>query len=112
METKMTGRIIVLSTCASTEEAERIARHLVDSRLAACVAITPAVRSIYRWQGSIEDAAECALTIKTRADLFPQLRDEILRIHSYETPEIIALPIVDGLDAYLHWIDAETAPPQ
>lgn len=108
----MTGRIVVLSTCSSAEEAARIARHLVDSRLAACVAITPGVRSIYRWKDAVEDATEHALTIKTRAELFPQLRDELRRIHSYETPEIVALPIVDGLDAYLQWIDDETTPPR
>lgn len=107
----MTDKILVLSNCGSADEAERIARRLVDLRLAACVNIGGPMRSIYRWKGAVEDAQEWSLAIKTTSALFPQLRDELRRAHSYETPEIIAIPIVDGLDAYLSWIGDETRTP-
>jgi periplasmic divalent cation tolerance protein len=103
----MTDKIVVLSTCDSEAEAVRIARHLVELRLAACVNILPGARSIYRWKEQVEDAAEWVLAIKSRRDLFAALRAEIERIHSYETPEIIALPVVDGSEAYLAWLDIE-----
>jgi periplasmic divalent cation tolerance protein len=106
----MTDKIVVLCTCDSEEEAARLARHLVDQRVAACVNILPAVRSVYRWKGAIEDAPEWMLTIKTRRDRFAALKAEIEKIHSYETPEIVALPIVDGAEAYLAWIDKELDP--
>jgi periplasmic divalent cation tolerance protein len=105
----MTDKIVVLSTCASPEEAERIARALVGARLAACVNIVPGVRSIYRWKGAVEDAGEWLLLIKTRRDLAGPLGAELARLHSYEVPECIALPVVAGLDAYLGWIGAETS---
>lgn len=107
----MTDKVLVLSNCGSAEEAERIARRLVDLRLAACANISGPVRSIYRWKGAVEDAQEWGIAIKTTAALFPQLRDELRRVHSYETPEIIAVPIVDGLDEYLDWIGEETRQP-
>lgn len=105
----MTDKLLVLSNCGSAEEAERIARRLVDLRLAACVNISAPVRSVYRWKGKVEDAQEWGLAIKTTVALFPKLRDELRRLHSYETPEIIALPVYDGLDDYLRWIDDQTA---
>ena len=105
----MTDKIVVLSTCGSAEEAGRVARGLVDARLAACVNVVPGLRSIYRWKGAVEDASEWLLLIKTRRDVFAALRAELQRLHSYEVPECIALPIVDGLDAYFGWIDSETA---
>jgi periplasmic divalent cation tolerance protein len=104
---KMTDKIVVLSTCDSEEEAVRLARHLVEHHLAACVNIVPGARSIYRWKDQIEDANEWVLAIKSRRDLFEALRAEIEKIHSYETPEIIALPIVDGSATYLAWLDKE-----
>ena len=100
----MTDKIVVLSTCASSEEAERIARTLVEKKLAACVNILPAVRSIYRWKGAIEDDQETLLLIKTSRALFGELRVEIQKLHSYEVPEAIAIPIVDGLERYLKWM--------
>ncbi len=104
----MTDKIVVLSTCDSEELALRIARHLVERRLAACVNILPGVRSIYRWKEKIEDNnAELVLAIKSRRDLFDALCAEIQKIHSYETPEIIALTIIDGAQAYLAWLDRE-----
>ena len=100
----MTDKIVVLSTCASPEEAGKIARTLVEKRLAACVNILPAVRSIYRWKGAIEDDQETLLLIKSSRALFGELRAEIQKLHSYEIPEAIAIPIVDGLERYLEWM--------
>jgi len=104
----MTDKLIVFCNCGSPEEAERIARALVTSQLAACVNIIPSIRSIYRWQGAIEDAAEHMLVIKTRTELYEALEREIRTLHSYEVPEVIAMPIERGLPAYLEWIAAET----
>jgi periplasmic divalent cation tolerance protein len=106
----MTDKIVVLTTCESEEEAERIARALVDKRLAACVNILPKARSIYRWKGAVEEAEELVLVIKSRRDVFDTLRMELSKLHSYEIPEAIALPVVDGTAAYLAWIDRELAP--
>jgi periplasmic divalent cation tolerance protein len=103
----MTDKIVVLSTCDSQEQAARLARHLVEQRLAACVNILPQVRSIYRWNEKVEDAGEWMLVIKSRRDLFLALRAEIEKMHSYEVPEIIALPVVEGSEAYLGWLEHE-----
>lgn len=103
----MTDKIVVLSTCDSEEKAAELARALVEQRVAACVNIIPGARGIYRWQGKIEDTTEWLLVIKSRRDLFEKLREAIARIHSYEVPEVIALPIVDGSEAYLGWLDRE-----
>lgn len=103
----MTDKIIALTTCDSEEQAKRIAHRLIEQRLAACVNIVSNVRSVYRWKEKIEDAAEFLLVIKSRRDLFAALRAEIERIHTYEIPEIIAIPIVDGSEAYLGWFDRE-----
>jgi len=106
----MTGKIVVLTTCASAREAETIARALVEKRLAACVNILAGARSIYRWRGAIEDAAEVLLVIKSRRDLFDGLRTEIEKLHSYETPEVLALEVTAISAAYLSWLDAELKP--
>src|SRR5438445_647340 len=104
---QVTDKIIVLSTCGSEEEAERIARHLVEARLAACVNVVPKVRSFYRWQGNIEDSSECLLVIKTSRESFERLRPALESAHSYELPEVLALPIFDGSPGYLDWLDRE-----
>ncbi len=103
----MTDKIVVLSTCDSEEEAKRLARHLVEERLAACVNIVPGARSVYRWKDKIEESSEFLLVIKSRRDLFPALRAELEKVHSYEVPEVIALPISDGSEPYLSWLDSE-----
>ncbi len=96
---------IVLTTCPDAASAERIARTLVEEGLAACVNILPPMRSIYRWKGKIEDASEQLLVIKSAAARFPAIRDRLRSLHPYELPEIIAVPIVDGLPAYLAWLN-------
>ncbi len=103
----MSDHIVVLSTCSSREEGARIARHLIAARLAACVNIVPAVISIYRWQGAIEEASEVLLVIKSSRALFAELRDAIAALHSYSTPEMIALEIADGAESYLNWMSGE-----
>lgn len=101
----MTDKIVVLSTCASEQQARELARHFVERRLAACVNIIPAVRSVYRWKDKIEEDAEWLLVIKSRRDIFPALREELAKLHTYEVPEAIALPVVDGSEAYLAWLE-------
>jgi periplasmic divalent cation tolerance protein len=105
----MTDKIVVLSTCGSAEEAAKIARALVEKKLAACVNVMPAVRSFYRWKDVIEDESESLLVIKSSRALFNDLRVEIEKLHSYEVPEVIAVPIVDGSEGYLEWLDRELA---
>lgn len=94
---------IVLTTCPDTAAAERIARVLVEEKLAACVNMLPPMRSIYRWKGRVEDATEQLLVIKT-AQQFAAVRDRIRSLHPYELPEIIAVPIADGFPEYLAWL--------
>ncbi len=103
----MTDKIVVLTTCNSAEGAEKLARHLVETRVAACVNILPKARSIYRWKGNVEEAGEWLLLIKSRRDLFSALKAEIEKTHTYEVPEVIALPIVEGSAAYLDWLGAQ-----
>ena len=105
----MTDKIVVLTTCATAEEAGKIARALVSKKLAACVNVLPSVRSIYRWKGEMEEAQETQLVIKSSRGLFDAVRAEIEKLHSYEVAEVIALPIVDGSDGYLEWLGRELA---
>lgn len=107
----MNTHVIVLMTASSADEAERIAKALVEARLVACCNIIPQIRSIYRWQGSIHDEAEVMMVAKTRQDRLPDLIAKVRSIHSYDVPEIIATPIVAGLDAYLSWIDESVQEP-
>lgn len=101
----MTDKYLVLVTCASPAEAKRIARAVVDQRLAACVNILPgAVTSIYRWKGKVEYARERLLLIKTSRKRLANLQASVERLHSYEVPEFIALPIAAGSRAYLAWL--------
>jgi periplasmic divalent cation tolerance protein len=98
--------IFALCACGSEGEAEEIASQLVALRLAACVNILSPVRSIYRWQGKVESAQEWMLTIKTTADRFEDLSAAIQSLHSYELPEIIAIPITNAFAPYLNWISS------
>lgn len=106
----MTDKIIVLVTCGSRKEARRIARALVEAKLAACVNLVQApVESIYRWKGKVETAREYLLVIKSLRKHFAALEKEVRRLHSYDVPEIIAVPIERGSKAYLAWIDESVA---
>jgi periplasmic divalent cation tolerance protein len=98
-------RLLVLTTVARAEDAERIAEELVGRRLAACVNVLPGVRSIYRWKGALERDEERLLVVKTRADRFEALRETLLALHPYEVPEVVAVPIEAGSPAYLRWLD-------
>lgn len=96
---------VVLTTVASAEEARRIARALVEERLAACVTIAGGVASVYRWQGAVEEAAEILLLIKTRVERLAVLETALRRLHSYDVPEFLVLTVEQGSAAYLKWID-------
>ncbi|HEX4642950.1 MAG TPA: divalent-cation tolerance protein CutA [Candidatus Acidoferrales bacterium] len=102
----MTDKCVVLVTCGSLAEATRIARAVVELRLAACVNILPgALTSIYRWKGKVESARERLLLIKTSRKRLPKLQAQIERLHSYEVPEFIALPVAAGSRRYLAWLE-------
>ncbi len=103
-----TSYIIVFVTCSSAEEAEKIASALVEKRVAACGNIVPDIRSIFWWKDSLESEQELLLILKSRSELFPQIEEIVTSLHSYDLPEIIAIPIVTGSDAYLDWIERET----
>jgi len=109
MESKMTEHLVVLCTCPDASTAERLAEQLVGERLAACVSVLPGVTSVYRWQGKIERAGEVLLLAKTRADRYAALEKSLASAHPYELPEIIAVPIHQGLEGYLAWIDTEAS---
>jgi periplasmic divalent cation tolerance protein len=94
---------VVLVTAASEVEAENIAKSLVEHKLAACVSLSP-IRSIYSWQGEIHAESEGQLVIKTDLAKFEALKTKVQELHSYEVPEIIAIPIIAGSEAYLDWI--------
>jgi periplasmic divalent cation tolerance protein len=100
---------IALSTCRSPEQAARLAQELVSRRLAACVNVVPSVRSFYWWDNRVQEDNEVLLVIKTRVELLPQLQAALHELHSYDVPEFIVLPIVDGSPAYLDWIDANVS---
>jgi periplasmic divalent cation tolerance protein len=99
----------IVTTTALREEAERIARELVEAHLAACVQIVGPIVSTYRWKGKIETCEEWQCWAKTRGELFARVEEAIRRIHPYEMPEILAVPVVFGSTSYLAWLDAETA---
>lgn len=103
----MTDKIIVLVTAGDVREARKIAKSLVELRLAACVNIVPGMRSLYRWNGKIVDDREVLLLIKTTRKRFGRVSSAVLANHSYSTPEVVALPIVDGSPHYLAWLDTE-----
>jgi len=95
---------LILSTASSKDEAQHIARALVDRKLVACVNIIGPIDSIYRWKGEVENAQEFLLMMKTDGDLFERVRDAVKSLHSYEVPEVIQVSVENGLPAYLQWI--------
>jgi len=103
---KGTDRIIVLIIAGSEEEAHKIADLLVNEKKAACVNIVPGVDSLFWWEGKLDSARESLLLVKTKASLFPEIVEMVKRMHSYEVPEIIALPIIGGSEDYLKWLDS------
>ena len=96
--------IVVFMTAANPEEATRLAEMLIGSRLAACVQILPGIESIYRWEGQTERQAETLLVAKTSSEKFAELEREVRALHSYEVPEIVAVPILAGSTPYLQWL--------
>jgi len=106
---KKNDYVLLLTTTNRVEEAYRIANHLVAARLVACVNIVPSISSIYRWKGSVQKDAEVLMILKTKKSRIGRLEKALRAIHSYETPELIAFPIVYGLREYLKWIDDSVA---
>jgi periplasmic divalent cation tolerance protein len=104
-----TDALVVLVTAPTAEKAAEIARAVVEERLAACGNVVPGLRSIYRWEGRVQEDAEALLVLKTTRARFEALRDRVLALHPYEVPEVIALPVAAGSARYLAWIGAETA---
>ncbi len=101
--------LLALTTCPDADSAARIARALVEERLAACVSRVPGATSVYRWEGRVEEDTEVLLLIKTTGERLPTLRKRLLALHPYDVPELIALPIEDGLPAYLDWLQQSVA---
>lgn len=104
----MKAYIQISTTTETKKEAQKIARYLVEQKLAACVQISGPIESTYRWKGKVETAAEWLCLIKTRENLFKKVETSIKKLHSYETPEIIAVPIIKGSREYLTWLDSES----
>lgn len=96
--------IVVYITAANEEEAAKIARALVETKLAACVNIVKNIRSVYTWQGKVEDETEALMIVKTQKKHFSTLSAKVKELHSYSVPEIIALPIIEGSGDYMKWL--------
>jgi len=108
METSDSAYLLVFTNCPDRESATSIATTLLKEKLAACVNVMPEILSLYRWQGKQEMTSEVQLQIKTRSEVLSTLQQRITSLHPYDLPEIIAIPIVAGLPAYLQWIHEET----
>jgi len=102
----VTDKIVVLVTVPNRRDGQKISRRLVESKLAACVNMTSNIQSVYRWEGKVTNDREFLLVIKSSRRLFSKIRDAVRKLHRYTTPEIICLPIVDGSEEYLNWIEA------
>lgn len=100
--------VLALSTAPDAEQAERIARTLVEERLIACANLVPGVTSIYRWEGAVQAEREVLMVMKTRRALVPRLKERLPRMHPYQVPELVVTPVVDGLDPYRRWVRDET----
>jgi periplasmic divalent cation tolerance protein len=108
---RVTDKIVILVTASSQEECRKIATHLVENKLAACVNITQPIESVYRWEGKVAQDQEYQLFIKSTRQMSAEIQTAIAKLHSYQTPEIICLPIIDGSQEYLQWIgDSVKAP--
>ncbi|HTT07549.1 MAG TPA: divalent-cation tolerance protein CutA [Gammaproteobacteria bacterium] len=103
----MSEHILIINTCPDKSTAETMAIKLIDMKLAACVNVLPGIRSIYRWQGKRETVDEHLLIIKTQRECYDRVQDTLRAHHPYELPEIIAVPIVEGLTEYLKWMDEQ-----
>ena len=104
----MTDALLVFTTLPNADKAYEVAKVLVEEKLAACVNILPAVRSIYRWQDKLQDENEVLVMLKTRAENVERLKARILELHPYELPEVLAVPVESGYGAYLDWLNAQT----
>ena len=104
----MSAHVVVFVTAGSVEEGQNIARTLVEERVAACVNIVSPIESVYRWQGKVQDDREVLLIVKTAAEMLENLSRRVKQLHSYEVPEIIAIPIIQGSETYLNWLREST----
>lgn len=104
----MTQAILIITNVPDSAVAEKISRQLVENRLAACVNVLPPVHSVYRWHDAVEEATEIMLLIKTVQNLYSKVEKKIVELHPYDVPEVIALPINNGLPSYIGWIAAAT----
>ncbi|HET9753774.1 MAG TPA: divalent-cation tolerance protein CutA [Myxococcales bacterium] len=104
----MTDAMLVFTTLPSAEAAAELAKAVVGEKLAACANLLPAVRSIYRWQGRVQDESEVLVLFKTRQEHFERLKARLLELHPYEIPEVLAVPVEQGYQAYLDWLGQET----
>jgi periplasmic divalent cation tolerance protein len=111
VDQEMPAYIQVVTTTARKDEAEQIAQMLVEQRLAACVQVIGPIQSTYRWQGAIETSSEWQCLAKSREELFPEIEAAIRKIHPYEVPEILAVPVCAGNPSYLAWLDGEVKRP-
>lgn len=105
---KEPGEIVIFITTSDEQEAQAISKMLLEKRLIACANIVPKVNSMFWWQGVLKSEDESMLVLKTRADLLDKIVDEVKSAHSYDVPEVIALPIIGGNEDYLKWIGDET----
>jgi periplasmic divalent cation tolerance protein len=106
----VTDKVVIFVTAGNLGEGKKIARHLVETKLAACVNIVQPMESIYCWEGKIAEEREFLLMIKSTRELFPEIEAEITKVHSYHTPEIICLPIIEGSRNYLQWVSDSVKP--
>ena len=104
----MTDALLVFTTLPSADKAAELAKLVVEERLAACANLLPAIRSIYRWQGKLQDENEVLVLLKTRAEHLERLKLRILELHPYEVPEVLAIPVEAGYQPYLDWLAGET----
>ena len=102
--------IVIFCTVSPKEEAKNIAKAIIEKKLAACANIIEGITSIYEWEGEICTEEECLMIIKTKKKIFSRIKEEIVSLHPYEVPEIISLPITEGLESYLSWVDKNTNP--